>query len=813
MNRDVLDKVRAMQFAWRMARPGETFVLPQDEAPEAEPPSSPAVATQVNEAFRDQALATSRALALEVARAWAMRDERAQLRATKALVRRAHDAGLQVVAMHEFPLEAVRFGRLAVRHMRKLSKNEREAAFATVTFLELPHEEAGELLVEIARAGASDFAEAVLWNEDAELVVGDTEVLARRLAELVDAGPTDRVRAVALDLLQVVDERVTIPAVRRALRLPSFPVRARAMRNLVAYDPPAIEEADLRFALQDLVVHPPPEDTDDAAEADQTMLADAILAALAVVQPAEGEDALLELEAAELSALITLDCDWAREALAVGYPETAASLLEEKLRCTDAYQRMRALDAVARLREDHARRLLLLAATDAAPDVREQARATWFDRFGEACPLDELAGLATDLLEGPPSDRFRARLTVLRGRSEEARKKMAKALLPEAPDREALVLLLLALADDRLEKEPRWKHDEPAKGWAADVVCRFGSAAVKGMCALAARYPVAANLRSWLGLLGALVEACVIGEEDVAKVRAAAMDALEPGTYGAVKDPLELLAVVGAPAEGVDVLLAYAFDDDDATFAAANALATAQDETLDARLAAHMEEALAGRDDERFERASRTAFKRRGEGALAVARNVLARVDDEEDLINMAVRCAQALSPEELQAWAVEALAHPDRASFEVAARACFPAKGRVRARLEEALSSSARGGASATEAAVALLRAEPKMKVRDRRLVPILGAAPLAARAGLLAVMLGFGAPLAPLERHVEELYTSSDVTVTSQLAWTPGSLGKRGRALLLRVLPKVVDAELRAEIDDALDREPDASSYWRDD
>ena len=105
--------------------------------------------------------------------------------------------------------------------------------------------------------------------------------------------------------------------------------------------------------------------------------------------------------------------------------------------------------------------------------------------------IDDLAGLDVAVLDGvAPSEALRGRLQMLRGSSDEARLAMAEVLLREAPDRQALALLLFALADDGLGvRVARHRLPQTRDAWCKRLIARFGRAATVGLCALARRYP------------------------------------------------------------------------------------------------------------------------------------------------------------------------------------------------------------------------------------------------------------------------------------------------------------------------------------
>jgi len=169
------------------------------------------------------------------------------------------------------------------------------------------------------------------------------------------------------------------------------------------------------------------------------------------------------------------------------------------------------------------------------------------------------------------------------------------------------------------------------------------------------------------------------------------------------------------------------------------------------------------------------------------------------------VECARRLRDAGVldEAWVLAALARPASPIFAVAARAWRRELGLapVRKSLESAMASTARGGASAVQAAISLLGGEPGLSPRDRRLGAVLASAGPPQRAELVHAMCMHGAPLAVVAPHLEELLVSSDPGVSGALigiaVWLKSS---KARALIRSLLPRVVDLELRADIEDAL-------------
>ena len=218
-----------------------------------------------------------------------MAGEEESARATKRLLVRADRIGAELEAMDAHPAEAVRLLRLVVRHAARMTRRQRERATYVAAAMPLHHPEMVDLLVEIARAGDRATAGALLedgaWSAD----VDDVDALVARLADVIDEGPTDVSRAVAVDLLALLDRRATtVLALRRALRQPAFVVRSHALYALAAGAPCAVTPDDLVLVLRDLVANPPPDilsggedpGVQEQLEEDERMMADGVIAAL-----------------------------------------------------------------------------------------------------------------------------------------------------------------------------------------------------------------------------------------------------------------------------------------------------------------------------------------------------------------------------------------------------------------------------------------------------------------------------------------------------------------------------------------------------
>jgi hypothetical protein len=818
--RDEIDANLAKHFAWTFALPHKNKTVEVDdklraaaEAAAAEPAvvhaPPPPEREETAEAIAERSRAACKPLAEAVAEAWTMTAEPERLAALKRCLSRAHRLGIEIMGMQSWPVEAVRLLRMLAQHGGRLNRAQRERAASVASLMPLDHPDTADLLVDIARAGDGALADALFADEEWVPEVGSEPALVARLADIVDEGPTHASRAVAIELITRFEGRgLAAPALRRALRLPSFAVRARALRALAESQPGALPPDDLVQVLRDLVAHAPPDPYGgDEREEDERIFADAVLAALEHIRPDDAGEALLDWIDVEHDAL-WLDAGWATEALAVGFPETGAVMADHWLRCARAHDRVKALPALERLPDELAKPRLRLAAADPSVAVREVARRQWLQRFGQTFPMsveeDLVGGL---LLHGPQSDRFASRLAVMHGRVADARRAMARVLVSEAPDREALVLLLQLVGDDAESSEPA----SPGRdgGWAVTLVEQFGVAGIEGLCALAVRFPEPESF-GWLRRLGDLVQKGVVAPKDVGPLRELAARHVLSEDSGQVDDALRLLTLVGAPAELLGRVMALALGDELGSWEARKLIVAWPERSCDARLSSEMALALAERDWARLENAAWMALGRHSVAARVIASRVLEVVEEDEGALGAAVTCARGLREQGAldDEWARRALTRPESPLFLVATRA-WRGSLTIRASLEAALTSPARRGASAAEAAVALLACEPPLSPRDRRLASVLAASPAPERAELVAMMVVRGAAFAHVAAHLEPLFTSADEEVTRPmrglLSWLKSP---KLEGILRQMLPRVVDPDLRAEIEEQLGEEP--GSYW---
>ncbi len=855
--RDELDATLAKHFAWTFAQPGDVARL-LERARMAHEGSgglpSDVASTDVGaghaagaaETSRAKAQLSCRSLAVAVGSAWELTGDPERQQAVKRLLARADRLGVELLEMHRWPVDAVRLLRLFVHFGATMTRRQRERCASVAALVPLDHPEVADLLVEIAVAGDRAMADAFLSDEEwvCELGegegAGDVDVLAARLADVVDDGPTHASRVIAIELVgRLGATAVAVPSLRRALALPSFAVRAHALHALASARPAAVQPPELVRVLRDLVAHAVPDPfADDEHEENERIFAQAVVSALVRLRAVATSGAAPALPGQELDEAaeafldwidaehdtVWLDAGWATEALAITLPEAGAAMVDHWLKCARAYDRTKALAALDRLPDDLARPRLLVAARDPAPSVRDPALHKAAPPVRERVPCRGAEPHRRRPASRSDGDRFclPAARPPGTGRGG-ARSHVARAHLAEAPERDARVLLLQFMGDDTLSAAPRALHagaagageaapDGPRENdWAALIAAQFGAVGVEGLCALAARFSEPESF-GWMRRLGDLVARGVITRDHAEPLRVLAARQVTSEDTVVADDALRLRALGGAPPELHDPVLGRALDLELGSPAARDLILAWPERTVDRRLVSAMALALAERDWPRVQCAASVALGRDAPAARVLAQRVLEVVEEDEGAIDAAIECAHRLRSSGAldDAWALAALARPDSPLFTVAARV-WRRSGPVRRVLEDALASQGQRGASAAEAAMALLWGEPPMSARDRRLPTVLAAAPPIERAELVHAMCIRRAPLSSVAPHLVDLLASVEPGVARALVGIAQWLrSAKGRALLKSALPNVVDDALRADIAQELGTRTE--SYWVD-
>lgn len=684
-DRDGLNRERARRFAWRLLRPEDALVLLEREeaqtgrgsgeggagtdadadkvrprepfadalrgAPLGPEPPGIVTAADADEEIRGipgDSLEPEDAgrlmheqcaeLAEAAEAAWALREETAQRRATALLAREAADLGINLTSIYRHARASVRMARLFVRHHARLSPSDRALADRALLWLPLDHEEVEDLFVEIAQAGNREYASLLrmaMPREDWGVGAFRPD-FPERLLRILDGDSSWQSRLCALEWLEYAPAREAIPSVRRALREPHTGLRARAISFLIEVcSPPALTEDDARFLLEDLVAHPPPFDyTGPRAEAAERYAA-RLDAAIATVRPAGGAAILLSLlehrDFRTGDPYFVCSSAWIVRVLAAAYPgepETLA-VLDRMLDSQFSSERYNAVEAAARLPVELARPRLLARAADGMPLVAERARDMWLKYLDGVCPVDELAGVPLALLDGPPSEQLRARLSVLRGLSDEARQAMVEVLFAEAPAPEALALLAFALGDDSLWLRRVRPHLPKDVGeYATRLLRRFGARGVRALCWLVERRPHSEG-SEWItplvDLLG--MKASPIGPRMLPEIEALALRCLDHPAEQTCADGLRLLIALAPrrppPLALRERVLAWQNGSSSASLPALLLLESwPADPALDALLVADLPAALAAGDYGRFAGRFALALRRKAPGLAELAEEV-----------------------------------------------------------------------------------------------------------------------------------------------------------------------------------------------
>jgi hypothetical protein len=440
-----------------------------------------------------------------------------------------------------------------------------------------------------------------------------------------------------------------------------------------------------------------------------------------------------------------------------------------------------------------------------------------------------MSGIQAALLSSPPGEQMRSRLSVLRSAPLEARAALVEVLLAEAPDAEALVLLLLAAADSRIW-ERRLRPGLPAhrQTFCRALIERFGARAADGLLALEARYP-----HGQAGWLHALAELARDGRiPDIAYpglIAAAARCCADPDA-GAEYEALTILSLVDAPPALpalpelpalIDRLWYMAREPAQLSHrsdAAARALARlpALDGHLDAAVQAEMEDALAVRDLPRFARAAAVGVGRGLPAAIALTERVLAEIGptraQDPRVVTALADCVEALAAAGRlsEDFVSEGLGRSGTYLCAVAARHARRCQflGPDADALAGLLASD--DPVCAAEAACALL-GHCLIDAGHAGLLAIAARAPVVLRADMVSFLRFRGASWTSLWPLLAPLLVSADPDVTAPILYLAHEFDREDLPEKLRpLLPRVVDPELRNVLVDIFASE--GNGYWKD-
>jgi hypothetical protein len=511
---------------------------------------------------------------------------------------------------------------------------------------------------------------------------------------------------------------------------------------------------------------------------------------------------------------LALSEHWARQTLAAGHPEASLPFLERLLGDSHAWARRRIVEALAEVPEELAVERLERAARDPAHEVADRAQSLALSRLKRAFEVSPLEAVMIDLLPEPPSERFSARLLVLRGRSEEARLAMLEALLAEAPDTEALVLLVFALQGDCVQNYGGKRQGLPncAKDWAQALLDRFGGHAGEALLRLAER----SRDGAWLSALVRSLDALPAGARD--RLRPCAVELLRSPVQHDWNDALDALPKLGVPVEAASRLWAVAFDGEPwyLTFGARRALAALPDPDADARLLLELSSAL---EERRFNDVTwllELGFERRTPGVEDRAVELIVAPHPE---LTTGLRFICHLLDERGRiddAWLLRALADPEGEAFALAARLFGNRRkpsGAAQTLLFDALASQARSGRSAVDAAFALICTD-LLLANDERLESVVAAAPIRERVELIA-FLAYQEELSyeTYSRWILPFLRSPEPRIAHRALDCLLHENRTPPELLGRLYPEIVVPEVRDRVDRALQRRPPrGDDYWLD-
>lgn len=867
--RDVLDPELARRLAWRTAADltddaSQTPLAPDDDlAPAPNLDDDPDLDDPDDDDPDDDegppvdnhtrwALARKRAAEMVAQiRHTAALPEAEQVAPTAALLERADDDMDAALCVADRPDDVLSLWRLALRHYTNLPVIDGEDHHGAFIYLGLPlhFAEAAPILDEIAARGLVDVIR-ILGHvlADKESAPLHHPAVDEVLTRLIDRGGTWGVRTAAAQGLSERRFEVAIPALRRALRWPCLPLRARALALLVRAG--ALTAEEVQALLLEAAERPLSGKVDSSGREAGGAYAQALCAAVVATRPPGGCAPLEEISTwrfLRVAGPFGWTSPWAYFTLARAYPERARWVLARALRGRFTIWAPGVVEAIGVLPEEAARPLLLEAAEHPPHHRAEEAKRIWFRRFGEECPVGELGAVPRALLAGPPSERLLACAVVLRGDADAASAHLLRTLLAEGPGREARgiedltppqreALALWTLAARRVPL--RSGLPTTAGEVSAALADRFGGAALAALSILAEEDAEVGIELEWLSalatLLGppgvrrqsddpwAVLESEVrlpLGDAERALLRRLGELGLASPAWDGSTAPLWALKSAGCRPEDVDALLRL--------------LAHPGADERGSRYfyAAHqVEHGLDGVDgvDEKLPAAARAAWEARAYGAFArLARLGSARgnaavvqllsdaVDalDEHPEATSALRSAVSPWRGLDAAWALPRLWNPASRAFDVAWEVIKTHPGpEALDALEAALVSPARDGAPAARAA-GVLHCR-----RDHRLAPedldaLLARAPIDACADALALLIDRGTPIAELRSHASRCLAAGDYDELHPLLDTlcarrPADAEEIYQPMLPLVRSPAVGRFLQRE----LGRRGEEAPYWQD-
>lgn len=846
--RDDVDQARARALTWQALSTPEHA---GEEREDSEPPeSSPDVET---DAWRLAAMSACQRLVEAIERVWTRSDPALQARGVAGLLQMAKELDRQIAAMQLHPLACVRLARLMARHYHRLKPGVRELADWVCYHLDYAHPELEMLLTELLDRECWGLAGRIhesLMHSRRRPRLESPEFL-EKLRRCIEGSASWATKMTALSWAVFVPSAPLLPTLRLALRMPHVGVRWRALALLLKPDlpdededaetgPPGtpirylLPEEDLLFLLEDAVLHPPPMSRDAITRHSAQQYARVLLDALRLLRPATGARPLLRILEPDddQSPFVrgSLDERWALMSLALVYPEVAEPYIAQWSGSLETEKRVAAAMAAGGLPKDQARPYILRALTDGANEVQRAAKELGEVGLGQPLAVDPLAAIPKQLLAGPPSDRLVQRAAWLHQPGDRTRKRLVEMLLAEAPDREALALLTIVLADDELLAQSFGGYAVMAR-WqlCTRIIESFGELAVDALVWLAERYPGAEGDRPILSFLQERVRAGQLARGGSPVLRELALRCLDHPSGEMRADALGLLAGLGLSPELCDRVTRWIADGDEAWESVAYSVR--DDAALAARLAPLAQHAFEAQDLARCERLLRAAAHHPNPDFLAWVEQRsneyvgLAPVPSapafqwplEPAALALARACVDLLSGQKRlsDVWMEAALARPEHLSFQIAARECIESlpKEPQLALLRTALDSPARSGEAAAEAA-GVLAHHGRLQPSDSRVGTIFARVHGEPRRDLLFYLLEQQTDVRPLRAPLRTLLLSEDLDdayfVIDHLL--------RGRErhgvneLLRETLPAIRTGLMRTFIEKHLRLPGEVQRFWQD-
>lgn len=747
---DEIDEAQASHYAWKILAKGDP--LP--------------VLRPITRAEQQQMAARARArcapFAIRIEALWDLPSD-AQAAAMPELADHLRRIGRDVGALE--PRAAVRLARLFTRHGSALDPAD-EDVLILLGHCRYGDPDAFELFVETAAAGHLRMTHVL--HDLLESGAPDTawEGFAARFGPLIDPARAPASSVCAVRWLRWCDVEEARPLIARALRLPHVPTRAAALEVGMATG--ALDPADVRWLLDDALVHP----VNRAHE----RYAELLCAAVCELRPEGGDGPLRHLYA---SAGLYMNFDdepfgqrFALEALTGAYPRVALPLVDRLLESSRHGERFRGALAAARLPDAEARPRLAAAMGDVSEHVRWAARNGWDPRFGPPPDVDPLAGLA-------PRDpaRAQARIARLRAGGEDA-VAVVRELLADPTDPDALDLLLLALRAPVVGEGLPQRHEWAL--WMRRIVDAFGPACVDRLVCWCADDPN----DLWRRGLGSVeldeAEEAILAEAVRGHLRAAIESGDEARAHrlaGCLRAPCtdEVVSAWALPLL-LDASMPLRVWNDlseriGPTAVAVEGLRRALNE-------------VSPSDEDRVRRLVWLACRWVDDSLIEPIEALVEGLAGQTRIPSWASAANRFLDERGRRgpAWRRAALSDPSRAAFSLAAVPNGEELGELLPLFEAALSSSARDGASALEAATVLLAAG-RLGVEDDRLEGIVARAPEEVRGTFLLIAVYAPVRWLPwMQAQLVELVGSPDPEVARGAASIVGGAPLPDREEVMR-------------------------------